>query len=215
MELHVSFMFCTVIAISQLARSLEQYRERILFLGSLLAKMAQRHSFTETGPGSKIRLVLVRATYLACTQSEGTFHSSSPPSNLSTRFPSCRRAANFKSNLFPCQRDPRAMNTVTTMYKVSVPIYTHTHVYVYVYWSSKKQCVETISTNWIDFLRQPLNPEQKNPRCVQVANLARVSPHKYLSILICPHGCVINYATTNVSWTLKIGMLESHRMTQV
>lgn len=128
MELHVSFMFCTVIAISQLARSLEQYRERILFLGSLLAKMAQRHSFTETGPGSKIRLVLVRATYLACTQSEGTFHSSSPPSNLSTRFPSCRRAANFKSNLFPCQRDPRAMNTVTTMYKVSVPIYIHTHI---------------------------------------------------------------------------------------
>lgn len=132
MELHVSFMFCTVIAISQLARSPEQYRERILFLGSLVAKMAQRHSFTETGPGSKIRLVLVPATYLACTQSEGTFHSSSPPSNLSTRFPSRRRAANFKSNLFPCQGDPRAMNTVTTMYKVSVPIYIHIHIRVLV-----------------------------------------------------------------------------------
>lgn len=213
MELHVSFMFCTVIAISQLARSPEQYRERILFLGSLLAKMAQRHSFTETGPGSKIRLVLVRATYPACTQSEGTFHSSSPPSNLSTRFPSRRRAANFKSNLFPCQTDPRAMNTVTTMYKVSVPIYIYrTHTCI---GRRKNSAWKRFQQTGSIFFHTLKNPGQKNPRCVQVANLARISPHKYLSILICPHECVINYAMTNVSWTLKIGMLESQRMTQV
>lgn len=114
------------------------------------------------------------------------------PSNLSGRFPSRRRAANFESNLFPCQRDPRAMNTVTTMYKISLLVYTYMHTHIYIYASvvkkKKKKRFSQIESIFLDtsWIRNRRESRSLAPL------LLFVSPHKYLSVFIRPRGSVIN-----------------------